>query len=390
MNKYKNTAMKKSLINYLIVALMLTMMSCSSNHEGSSDDITAEASADSMYKITTKQFQSSDMKLGKIEMQEFHKVIRAKGMIDVPPEYRISVSSYFGGTVKNIQLLPGEQVKKGQHLFILENPDFVQMQQDFLEAKGKLTYLESDYERQKNLYQDKVSSQKDYLKAESEYIVTKVKVESLGKKLELMNINPATLSIDDIKSAITITSPINGYITQVNITRGTFLKPTQTAITIVNTDHLHLELNIFEKDLSKVHIGQSIRFKIQEDSAQTYKATVYLVNKSVDPENRTIGIHGHLENEKLSEKFSPGMYVEADIYTTSESKKSLLQEALVDIEGEFYVLALERKADGNYLFEKKKVNTGATTNGYMEILNTQEFEAEKEFLVSGAFNLIKE
>src|SRR5690606_33026367 len=114
------------------------------------------------------QFQSSNMVLGKMEMGSFHEVVKANGMFDVPPENRAAVSCYFGGTVKDIRLLPGQKVKKGQVLFILENPDYVQMQQDFLEAKGQLAYLKSDYERQKNLAQDNVTSQKNYLKAESE------------------------------------------------------------------------------------------------------------------------------------------------------------------------------------------------------------------------------
>ena len=321
-------------------------------------------------------------------MKEFHQVVKANGMFDVPPENRASISSYYGGTVKNIQLLPGERVKKGQILFILENPDYVQLQQDFLEAKGQLTYLKSDYERQKNLVQDRVTSQKSYLKSESEYTVTRVRVESISKKLKLMNIDPNTLTIGNIHTTINIYSPINGYVTKVNITRGAYLNPSEVAITLVDTDHLHLELNIFEKDISKVDIGQPIRFRVQEDIGRQYEAVVHLVNKVVDPENRTIGIHGHLLNEKLSTKFNPGMYVEAEIYTTSESKKSLPQDAIVEVDGQYYVLVLESSSNGNYVFAQKEVKTGKSDNGYIEILNYQDFNINAEFLVNGAFKLI--
>ena len=241
---------------------------------------------------------------------------------------RDRVSTYFGGTVKSIQLIPGQRVKKGQILFVLENPDYVQIQQDYLEAKGHLTYLKSDFDRQKNLVQDNVASQKTFLKSESEYTVTRVRLESLGKKLVLMGINPNALSIENIRTTINIHSPISGFVTHVDIAKGTFLIPSQNAITIINTDHLHLELNIFEKDLMKVKIGQPIVFKIQEDNSKEYKATVHMVNKTVDAEKRTINIHGHIIDQGQSAKFNPGMYVEAEILTTSELKASLPEDAL--------------------------------------------------------------
>ncbi|EPR65041.1 putative Co/Zn/Cd efflux system membrane fusion protein [Cyclobacterium qasimii M12-11B] len=330
------------------------------------------------------------MELGKLEMASFHQVVKAIGKFDVPPENNAAVSSYFGGTVKDIRLLPGEKVKKGQKLFTLENPDFVQLQQDYLEAKGQLTYLKSDYERQKNLAQDNVTSQKNYLKAESDYVVTKVKAEALAKKLQLMNIDPKTLSLENIRTTIQITSPIEGYVTRVDAMRGKFLSPSETAISIVDTDHMHLELNVFEKDLSKISKGQPIVFKIQEDDSKEYEAFVYLVNKIVDPENRTIGIHGHLSEEKLAERFNPGMYVEAEIYATTATKASLPQDALVDIDGEYSVLVLKHFSETEYTFMKRGVKTGLTNEGKVEILNHQEFSEDAQFLVKGAFNIIKD
>src|SRR5690606_36905728 len=145
------------------------------------------------------------------------------GMIDVPPANRASISPYFGGYVKEIDLLTGQRVKKGQVLFTIENPEFVQMQQDFLEAKGELVYLSADYERQKSLSKDNVTSQKNFLKAQSDYTVTKVRFESLRKKLELMNINPNKLTIDNIRTKINVTSPIDGYVTKMDVTRGAYL-----------------------------------------------------------------------------------------------------------------------------------------------------------------------
>ncbi len=391
MKKQINNPRKKLIASYLIVSTLLLLAACSSkNNPATAENLNVDKSTDEVYELSTIQFNSSDMKLGKLEMKEFYEVVKANGMFDVPPQNNASISSYFGGSVKNIELIPGERVKKGQVLFTLENPDYVQLQQDFLESQGQLTYLKSDYERQKNLAQDNVTSQKNYLKSESDYTVTKVINESLGKKLELLNINPDMLTIDNIRATVNVVSPISGYVTEVNITRGSFLNPSDVAMVIVDAGHLHLEMNIFEKDIAKVRVGQPIHFKIQEDQSNQYEGVVYMVNKTVDAENRTIGVHGHLVDEKLTNKFNPGVYVEADIYTTSDSRLSLPQEALIEVDNKYYVLVLNNTTNAGYSFVKKEVKTGMSNNDNVEIVNANDFSENTEFLIRGAVNLIKE
>lgn len=382
---------KKLTASYVIVMGLILVAACSSkNGTTASDDMGAENSTEDVYELSATQFNSSDMKLGKLELHEFYEVVKANGMFDVPPQNRASISSYFGGSVKDIKLLPGQHVKRGQVLFTLENPEYVELQQDFLESQGQLIYLKSDYERQKNLVEDNVTSQKNFLKSESDYTVTRARLESLRRKLELLNINPNALTIDNISATVNVVTPINGYITDVNITRGSFLNSSDVAMIIVDTDNLHLNLNIFEKDIAKVKIGQPIHFRIQEDERQQYEAMVYLVNKTVDAEKRTIGVLGQLSDAKLTNRFSAGIYVQADIYTTSESYLSLPQEALAEVDGKQYVLVVENASNTGYSFVRKEVKTGVSNNDYIEILNDSDFKENTEFLIKGAFNLIKD
>lgn len=391
MKKQNINPMKNITRSYLIVISLLLFAACSSkNDTATSDNVTNNKSAGEVYELSTTQFNSSDMKLGKLEMKEFFDVVKANGMFVVAPQNNASISSYFGGSVKDIELIPGQRVKKGQVLFTLENPEYVQLQQDFLESQGQLTYLKSDYERQKNLAQDNVTSQKNYLKSESDYTVTRVKYESLRKKLELLNINPNMLTIDNIRTSVNVIAPINGYVTEVNISRGSFLNPSDVAMVIVDADHLQLKMNIFEKDLAKVKVGQTIHFRIQDDHSKDYEGVVYMVNKTVDAEKRTIGVHGHLKDEKLTNRFNPGVYLEAEIYTTSDSRSSLPQEALVEVDDKYYVLVLDKSSNENYSFIKKEVNVGVSNNDNIEILNAHDFNENTEFLVKGAFNIIKE
>jgi cobalt-zinc-cadmium efflux system membrane fusion protein len=139
-----------------------------------------------------------------------------------------------------------------------------------------------------------------------------------------------------------------------------------------------------------VNVGQPISFKLQNDAAKEYQATVHLVNKTVDSKDRTVGIHGHLTDDKLTSRFNPGVYVEAEIFTTSELKSALPQNALVEVDDKYYVLELATSSNDSYLFNKREVRPGLSYNGYVEILNFQDFPENSEILINGSFNLITE
>lgn len=385
------TYLKSQLLFLVVLVLVLGSVACNSASETQAiQPAEPELPTNGMVELTKQQFESAGMQLGLLTATDFKEVVRATGMFDVPPEYQATVSSYFGGTVKQLKLIPGEYVKKGQLLFVLENPDFVQVQQDYLEAKGQLTYLKSDYERQKNLSADNVTSQKNFLKAEAEYTVTRVKLEALAKRLSLMHIDPVTLSVENLQTSLNVRSPISGYVTEVNTSRGMFLNPSAPALSIINTEHLHLELNIFEKDIAKVKIGQTIQFSIQGAEGVQYPGSVHLINRTVDEESRTLRVHGHLDDEKLSKQFSPGMYVEAEIFTTSSAKASLPDDALVEVEGQYFTLILQDSTASGYTFQEREVKVGESSNGFVEVKNASDFAAGSRFLVKGGFNLIGE
>lgn len=379
-NNFTNTV---SLISILFV---LTMASCNPKEktETANADATIGIKGQDAISITENQFKSGGMEVGNMSMQEFNTVVKANGMFAVPPQNQADVSAYFAGYVKDISLLPGDRVKKGQVLFTIENPDYVQVQQDFLEAKGRLSYLQSDYERQKELMADNVTSKKNFLKAESEYTVTLVQYQSLKKKLSLMNIDPNTLTGETIRSIISVTSPLSGYATSVNASKGMYLNPSDVAMTVTNTDDLHIELKIFEKDLPMVKVGQPINVRLQNDMDNVYQGVVHLINKSINAQSRTIDIHGDLVHEEEVGLFAPGMYIEAEILTTSAEYPALPSQAVANIDNDFFVL--EKEDDTN--FKRVLVKVGATDNGYTQILNAADFKADTEFLTNGAFNLI--
>jgi len=368
--------------------LILTFASCNSNgkDQESQPDPSIVADNVDVIELTQEQFTSGSMELGKITMHTFNKVVKANGQFEVPPENQVDVSAYFEGYVKEIKLLPGDYVKKGAVLFTLENPAYVQVQQDFLEAKGRLNYLKSDYERQKELVAENVTSQKNYLKAEAEYAVTKARFQSLKKKLSLMQINSSSLSGDNLRAVIAVRSPLSGYVTDVKATKGTFLNPSDIAMTITNTDDLHIALKIFENDLPLVKEGQLVHVRLQNDANTIYKGVVHLINKSINQEDRTIDVHADLVNESDAKLFVPGMYIEGEIIAAASDHAALPIGAVASIDNDYFVLLKEE----GLTFRRHLVKVGRTSTDYIEIINANQFDASSEFLTRGAYNLIIE
>jgi len=325
------------------------------------------------------QFELNNMTLRKLEQKEFYTSINTTGYIDVPPQNKASVTSFMAGYVKQTPLLVGDKVKKGDLVITLENPDFVELQQDYLEAAEKLNYLQAEFNRQKTLFEEKITSEKNYLKAESDYKSNLAHYNGLRQKLLMLNMKPALVEQGNITSSINLYAPIAGSVTKVNVSNGSYVNASKEIIEIVNTDHIHLELTIFEKDVLNVKKGQPIKFKISETSDQYFNAEVYLVGNSVDETTRTIKIHGHLEDESQETVFVRGMFVEATIFSDPRTKWAIAKDVISESDGAFFVYVLTSKNKEHYTFERQQLEIGQELEDYVEVLNFDTLE-NKQFL----------
>ncbi len=375
-------------ISYIIfiISIILSLWTCGKKNDQSKETVTE--TIDNRIQVTEAQFEQSNMTLGSLEEKLFPTVINVNGMIDVPPENRAVVSAQVGGYIKKLPLLIGDKVYKGQVLITIENPEFVVMQQEYLEVKEQLTYLKAEYDRQQTMQAENITSQKSFLKAESAYKMAIAKQTGLAKQLRMLNISPANVKAGNLASITTIYAPISGSITKVNVTKGSYVSPATAILEIVDNDHIHVELSVFEKDIMNVKKGQKISFKIPEASLGIYKAQVHLVGTAIE-NNRTIKVHAHLDDESHN-NFLTGMFVEASIITDSTLAKALPSEALVTVDDVSTALILDKKEEDIYYFKQQEVNVIATYDGYSRIENTDIFESNVQFLTKGAFNLIGE
>ncbi|GGW87715.1 efflux RND transporter periplasmic adaptor subunit [Salegentibacter mishustinae] len=381
--------MTNNLKSILILLAVLLMSSCGDSEKENSEE-TATNSSDGGIQLSFAQFEGSDMELGEIEENSFPISVETTGMIDVPPENKAMVSSFADGYVRETPLLIGDEVKKGQFLVSLENPDYVQMQQDYLDAMEQMNYLKSEYQRQKTLLEEKITSERNFLKAESEYKRNQAKYRALRKKLQMLNLNPEAVEKGNISSMIRIYAPITGSITEMKINNGMYVSAADELMQIIDRDHLHIELNVFEKDVMKLKKGQNIRFIIPEANTDTIEGKVHLVGTSIDEQKRNVKVHGHFIDEQKKNSFATGMFVEAEIIIDKRKAKALPAESIVSLDNTSYVLVLDTKTDSNYIFKRREVLPGDTFNGFTIIKNSADFKQDDQFLTKGAFTLITE
>lgn len=310
--------------------------------------------------LTEAQIKNAGIVTGNPEMRNMQVTLRVNGVIDVPPQNMVTVSSPSGGYLKSTRLLPGMRVNKGQVLAVVEELSFVQMQEDYLTAQVKLSFLQKEYERQKLLNSTKTTSDKVFEQTTGDYQSQKIMVKALHEKLLLIGINPDKLNENTISRTVNIYAPIKGYVTAVHVNPGRYVSPTDVLFELVNPDDLHLALTVFEKDVLAVKPGQKVKAYLVNDTSKTYDAEVILVGKTLDS-NRSTLVHCHFTG--ATPVLPPGMFVNADIQVTSNTVVSVPEEAVVRSGDKEYIF-VERKA---MQFDMIPVTTGASQNGFVAI-----------------------
>jgi cobalt-zinc-cadmium efflux system membrane fusion protein len=368
----------------LISSIFITILfSCSkSNPEQQIESTKIEAStpAESV-NISEEQFKSLDVALGHATMRSMNGLIKANGMLDVPPQNMVTVSAPLGGFVKSTELLQGMKVKKGQVIAVLEHPDYIQLQEDYLSGKNQLEFLELEYKRQEELSKENINAAKALQQAKSNYFGTKAKVQGLKAKLKLININPQDLEAGEIQNTISIPSPIAGYVTEVNVNIGKHVNPMDVMFKIIDTEHLHAEAQVFEKDIPHLKIGQLVRIYLSNETNERL-AKIFLIGKEITPE-RTVRVHCHLEGEDAS--LIPGLYFKALIETNPQQVATLPNEAIVTFDNKYFVFI--ESVDGKRQYELTEIQKGETGEGFTMVTLPSSINS-KNIVLKGTYTLL--
>lgn len=330
MNGPKNKKTMKTYFFLISSILLSTMYGCGS------DKGQAPASAQktsSALQLTRKQISSLGIELGKLQQSDMGLSVFANGIVDVPPQNKSYVAMPFGGYIKKINVLDGMLVSKGQVLMVVEHPEVIQLQQEFLELQGQQEFLQADYERQKTLYEREAGSAKNFQQAKSAYLVNKAKLSGLSFKLEMANVNLTTLRNGQIERTQQIRSPFAGVITKVTANVGAFAEPKDNLLEIIDLKHAHAELTVYEKYLSYLQKDQEVKLQFV-DMQSTANAKVFLIGRQISNE-RTVKVHCHFE--QMPKDLTPGSYLKAEIRAGNQRHYTLPEEAIVQQNGKSIV-----------------------------------------------------
>lgn len=369
-------------------AILLAALSCSPMPEEEDENDTQASMpqrvADEV-RLTSQQVKQAGIELGSFDKRTMNTEIKANGVVDIPPQNMASVSAYLGGFVKYTELLPGDKVKKGQTLAVLEHPSYIILQQDYLQALSRLNYLQKDFERQTELDKENVGAKRKLQQAESDYAITKAQVQGLKAQLQMTGISVASLEKGTIARTISLPSPINGYVKSVHVNIGKYVNPTDVLFEIVNKEHMHIELKVFEKDAARIKEGQLIKFTVPQTGTEEMNAKIYLVGKVFEEDSKSINVHGHMGPER--EDLLPGAYVNARIITEQQSLPALPEEAIVSLGDTSYIFVQQAKNAGNHIFKRLPVNIQVVEGGYIAATTLQPLSDSTTIVKKGAYYL---
>ncbi len=366
----------------LFLLTLVMLAACSEKKKTTTTAETVAPVNENVVTLTDTQMKNAGIVTAKMEVKEMSSVLNLNGMIDVPPQNMVSVSVPLGGYLKSTKLLPGMHINKGEVIAVMQDQQYIQLQQDYLTAKAKIPFLEKEYERQKDLNQSQASSDKVYQQAESDYRSQRILLTSLAAKLKLAGINVSRINDSKIESSVNIYSPITGYVSKVNVNIGKYVAPTEVLFELINPTDIHLALKVFEKDLDKLFIGQKLSAYTNNNPDKKYECEVLLIGKNLT-EDRNTDVHCHFETYDKS--LIPGTYMNAEVEVKSSRSFVLPAEAIVRFENKEYVYQ-EKSAKQ---FEMVEVKTGISENGYLQILSPDDtgFTAGN-FVVKGAYSLL--
>ena len=377
------------LLQYIRYALIISLFVSCTGNKTSEVLVEKEVLPEDIVEMRYDQIKMAGIDTASIELRSLAGTVKVNGIISVAPKSFATVCAPLGGFIKSTNLRPGDAVRKGETLAIIENQEFVDIQENYLEAKSRMEYAEAEFKRPSDLYREDVYSEKNLQQVTADYKSLKAHVSALKQKLELIGINQADLTEENISRSVQLVSPIAGYIKTVNVNIGKSISATDVLFEIVNTDNLFLELTLFEKDAGKVSSGQKISFFINNETEE-HTAIITQTGRSVDAD-KAYKVYAAVT--KGCKNLLPGMYVNAIIENSDNKVPALPSDAVVSFDDKHYIFTFDRnKEESGFEFTEYRiieVRIGMTDRGYTEIITPDNFDVRKaKVVIRGAYNLL--
>ncbi|SCY52220.1 membrane fusion protein, cobalt-zinc-cadmium efflux system [Flavobacterium anhuiense] len=378
-----------------IACLAVTLISCS---EKKTEEPQEEEKSTTEVALTVSQYKTVGIETGFVEDRNLNKVIKANGYTTVPPQNSAEVSTLIGGTVKDIFVLEGTYVNKGKVLATIQNLEVIGMQEDYQSAVANVEYLQLEYNRQKTLSDENVNPRKTFQEVKAKLAAERARAQAAKNKLDALHVNTKGSS-----SVVPIVSPINGFVGKINIAKGAFANTGVSLFEVVDNSQMHLDLNVYEKDLGSISIGQVIDFVLTNQSNKSIKGKIFGINKSFSNESKTVAVHAKIDPAD-AKGLIPGMYVSANINITNTTVPALPKDAVVKNADKYFVFIEEEEHaeekhehsagekeeahEKEIHFKAIEVMPGTTDLGFTEVKLVHDIPANARIVTKGAFYLL--
>lgn len=339
--------------------------------------------------LTPEQMSAAGVTTGNMERKELTATLKANGQLMVPNTNKASASTLYSGVVKSLLVQVGDHVSRGQVVATVSNPEFVERQKDLLAIKGKLAMAEQELKRQKTLRESDAGTGRNLQQALAELRVLRAERAALEKQVRLMGIAPATLTNANMRTTLVVRAPISGTVSNVYATVGSYIDPSKPVMDMVDNSSLHLDLQVFERDLPKVRIGQTVHFTITNNPVDEYDATVYSIGSSFSGQSKTVAVHCRVKGNKRG--LIDGMNVTGIVSLTRATTPAVPTTAVVEDSGRDYVFVVKGAASTNSgkrgatTFKKVQVIRGTTEAGYCAVTPVADLPANARIATRGAY-----
>ena len=367
--------------SYSIIVSTLFLLSCSSDPKNDTQkEVVIEAT--NKVSLTKEQATLAQLVMAPIELGRMKGTAHLNGVIDVPPTGIASVSMPLGGYVQDINLIPGNFVKKGAVLATVKDPAFIQLQENYLASKAKLNYLQQDLDRQKLLLNQEAVSKKSYQQIQADYNAINIQLRALSEQLKLINIQPENLTPENMSSLVRLTAPISGYITKVNINRGKYVTPSDVLLEIMDPNDINAAITIYEKDIANFKVGMKGTVTLTQDPSKNYSVSILAVSQNIN-EDKTGLLHCHFAN--TPKNVLPGMFLTADIVVETNEAVLIPTEAVQRFQGKDYIFIQH----ANNEFEAIVIEINQSNKEFVSVKNTEAKSwIGKSLVVKNAFSLL--
>ena len=335
--------------------------------------------------LSKDQAETIGLEFGDLSSIKVNDFVKATGTLGLPPNALSSVSAKTNGIIKGTKkFVEGNYIKKGTVIAYLENPDFIVTQQDYLEAKAQLNLKRLEVERQKTLVESNAGVTKNLQNAQAEVAVLEAKTQGLAKQLSFLGISTSNLSPGNIRQQIAIVAPMSGYISKISFHNGMYAQSSISLMDIISSEHLHLELDVFEKDIANIKIGQKISYTVPALGTTIYYGSVDVIGKQFNSSSKTVRVHGHLDGVKP--QFLKDLFINAKIFLTDSETTALPEDAIIkDGENSYIYVARSQKDAKEIEFEKINIIPGSTENGYTAVKLIDDIPEGMQIVTKGAY-----